>query len=102
MVNFLKIIFNMYKGIISCVAFNGEQSSFFSSFRGVRQSENLSAVLFALFLNDLEAFLSDRSCNGVNFEFRYDDMFLYLKLYVQRYADDTVIFGTGEKEFQKN
>ena len=35
-----QIIFNMYKGIKSCVSYNGEQSSFFSSFRGVRQGEN--------------------------------------------------------------
>ena len=45
----------MYKGIkSSCVSYNVEQSSFFSSFRGVRQDENLSPVLFALFLNDLK------------------------------------------------
>ena len=31
-----QIIFNVYKGIKSCVSYNGEQSSFFSSFRGVR------------------------------------------------------------------
>ena len=73
-----QIIFNMYKGIKSCVSYNGEQSSFFSSFRGVRQGENLSPVLFALFLNDLESFLCDKSCNGVNFEFQYDDITLYL------------------------
>ena len=56
-----QIIFNMHKGIKSCVSYNGEQSSFFSSFRGVRQGENLSPVLFALFLNDLESFLCDKS-----------------------------------------
>ena len=39
-----QIILNMYKGIKSCVSYNGEQSSFFSSFRGVRQGENLSPV----------------------------------------------------------
>ena len=53
-------------------------------------------------MNDLETFLSDRSCNGVNFEFRYNDIFLYLKLCVLLYADDIVILGTDEKEFQKN
>ena len=97
-----QIIFNMYKEIKSCVSYNGEQSSFFSSFRGVRQGENLSPVLFALFLNDLESFLCDKSCNGVNFEFQYDDITLYLKLLVLLYADDTVVFGTDEKEFQNN
>ena len=69
-----QIILNMYKGIKSCFSYNGEQSSFFSSFRGVIQGEKLSPVLFALFLNDLEFFLCDKSCNGVNFECQYDDI----------------------------
>ena len=80
----------MYKGIKSCVSYNGEQSSSFSSFRGKRQGEHLSAVLFALFSNDCESFICDKSCNGVNFELQYDD--LYLKLLVLLYADDTVFF----------
>ena len=45
----LRIIFNMYKGIKACVSYNGEQSSFFSSFRGIRQGANVSPVLCALF-----------------------------------------------------
>ena len=56
----------------------------------------------ALFLNDLESFLCDKNCNGVNFKLQYDDITLYLKLFVLLYADDTVVFGTDEKEFQNN
>ena len=74
---FFRFIFSMYTGIKSCDAYNGGQSSFFSSFREVRRGEHLSPVLFALFLNDLETFLSDRSCNCVNFKFRYDDIFFF-------------------------
>ena len=70
----------MYRGIKSCVSYNGEQSSFFSSFRGVRQGEKLSPLLFALFLNDLETFLSDKSCNVVNIEFKYDDITFVFKI----------------------
>ena len=40
-----RIIFNM--GIKSCVSYNREQSSFFSSFRGVRQGENLSPSIIS-------------------------------------------------------
>ena len=50
----------------------------------------------------LESFLCDKSCNGVNFEFQYDDITLYLKLLVLLYADDTDAFGTDEREFQNN
>ena len=62
----------------------------------------MKIILFALFLNDLETFLSVKNCNGVKFEFQYDDITLYLNLFVLLYADDTVVFGTDEKEFQKN
>lgn len=54
---FFRIILNMYNGIKSCVSFNGDQSGFFHCLRGVQQGENLSPVLFALFLNDLESFM---------------------------------------------
>ena len=67
-----RIIYNLYQGIKSCISFNGNQSSFFQSFRGVRQGENLSPVLFALFLNDLEFFLSTRNCSGIDLEFTSD------------------------------
>ena len=33
---FFRIIFNMYKGIKSCVSFSGEQSTSFPCLRGVR------------------------------------------------------------------
>ena len=90
----------MYKGVKSCVSYNGEQSSSFSSFLGVRQDENLSPVLFALVLNDLETFLCDKSCNGINFEFQYDDITLYLKLLVLLNADDTVVLVQMRRDFK--
>ena len=99
---FFHIIYNMYQGIKSCIAFNGNQSSFFQSFRGVRQGENLSPVLFALFLNDLEFFLTTRNCSGIDLQFTSDDVNMYIQLFVLLYADDTVIFGTDETEFQNN
>ena len=32
--------------------------------------------------------------------FRYDQIVIFLKVFVKLYADDTVIFGTDEKSFQ--
>ena len=80
--------------------FHSIQSDFFHCFRGVRQGENLSPVLFALFLNDLESFLVSKKCPGIEVEFASDDVYFYLKLFVLLYADDTVIFATDEKSFQ--
>ena len=48
----------MCKSIKSCVMDSGIQSDFFESHVGVRQGENLSPLLFALFLNDLDTFFS--------------------------------------------
>ncbi len=48
------IVFNMYKQAKSCVRVNGSKSDFFNCLAGVRQGENLSPLLFAIFLCDLE------------------------------------------------
>ena len=52
-----KVIYNMYNDIKSCVSFFGSNSSLFTSSSGVRQGENLSSVLFSIYLNDLEYYL---------------------------------------------
>ena len=97
-----RLIYNMYQNIKSCISFNGEISSFFLSSRGVRQGENLSPVLFSIFLNDLETFLASYNCTGIYINFNYDDLTVFLKIFVLLYADDTIIFGMDEKNFQDN
>jgi hypothetical protein len=49
-----QIIFNMYQNIKSCVSKDDLVSMFFDSTFGVRQGENLSPILFSIYLNDLE------------------------------------------------
>ena len=44
----------MYEGIKSCVFSGNIKSNYFTSNTGVRQGENLSPMLFALYINDLE------------------------------------------------
>ena len=48
------VITNLYANAKSCVVTNGNMSKFFDSKIGVKQGENLSPLLFSLFLNDIE------------------------------------------------
>lgn len=57
----LTVIKSMYEHIKSCVNFNGENSTFFQCNNGLRQGENLSPILFSLFVNDMEHYLSNNS-----------------------------------------
>ena len=94
----LNIIKNMYSNIKSCVNFNGEQSKFFDCNNGLRQGENLSPILFSLFLNDAEDFLSQNPQVGLNI---YDQhIYSFLKIIVLLYADDTVLFAENENELE--
>ena len=64
----------------------------------MRQGENLSPILFSLFLNDLESFL----LRGNNFgqHIFEDSLQCYLKLVVLLYADDRMLFAESIEELQ--
>lgn len=103
---FLKIIQDMYNTAKSHVKVNGHLSQAFGCNIGVRQGENLSPVLFTLFLNDLEAFVA-RSYNGmstfsdmVSGVLETDEIVIYVNLYLLLYADDTILLAEGEGELQ--
>ena len=94
-----RVIYNMYNNIKSCV-FQGKNTNFFPCEVGVRQGENLSPVMFSIFLNDLDSFLNSTGCNGVNINL--DDATNWLKLLVILYADDTLILSDNVSDFQKS
>ena len=96
----LNVIINMYRDIKSCVSLLGEESAFFSSLSGVRQGENLSPVLFSLYLNDLESFLLHNSTAGITIDYDTNDFSIFFKLIVLLYADDTVILANNESDLQ--
>ena len=98
-----QLIRNMYENVKSCIMLNGVKSDFFDCNIGVRQGENLSPFLFCVFLNDLETFLSDSgTVNGVECttQINADTAFLYLKLFVLLYADDTVILAESADDLK--
>lgn len=94
------VIFNMYQDIKSCVSSLGEQSAFFNSYSGVRQGENLSPVMFSLFLNDLEDFLMSNTDVGVTIDYDDTEVSIFMKIIVLLYADDTIILANCEKDLQ--
>ena len=96
----LRIIKNIYKDVKSCISLNGELSNFFMCEKGIRQGENLSPLLFSIFLNDVEQFLCDKNCNGVNISYEIDDIVIFLKLLILLYADDTVLMTENHKDMQ--
>ena len=72
----------MYANIKSCVTVNGQDAQFFSSNRGVRQGDNLSPVLFSLFLNDLEDHLLADKVNRIPVEYKTDDLVHFIKNFI--------------------
>ena len=85
---------------------SGKTSRYFTCESGVRHGENLSPLLFSIFLSDLREYFSTKY-NGLSFinnniSDLLNDINLdtYLKLYVLLHADDTVILAESPKELQ--
>ena len=103
---FFQIIYNMYGQAKSCVIKDNEMSSLFECNIGVRQGENLSPMLFALFLNDFSLFLQDKCC-GINLlpkklnkHAKQNEIQVYIKLFTLLYADDTLVLAESPEDLQ--
>ena len=103
----LVVIHNMYKSAKSCVKVEDKISDYFSCNVGVRQGENLSPLLFSIFLNDFE-FSVSRKYIGLSFLsgeinecLSDDDIEHFLEIYVLLYADDTIVLAESADELQK-
>ena len=97
----LQVIHIMYKNVKSCVKSCDKISDFFSCDMGVRQGENLSPVLFAIYLNDF-----NESMKGIfqGLKKLDDDtqkeLETFMRLYVLLYADDIIILAENAEDLQ--
>ncbi|XP_074647723.1 uncharacterized protein LOC141903501 [Tubulanus polymorphus] len=95
----------MYDSVKSCVKYNGNTSQYFTAGRGLRQGENLSPILFSLYLNDIEAFFVGNGNPTLSFIEKLNsdcdhDLDTLLNLFIILYADDTVILAEDENSLQ--
>ena len=69
---------------------------------GVRQGENLSPLLFLIYLQNLKSFIS-RGLKGIEHmqrEHLDEEIVTHFKLYILLYADDTVILAENPNDLQ--
>ncbi len=98
------LIYNMYQNIKSCVGHNDTISELCPCNIGVRQGENLSPFLFAIYMNDLECFLYENNITGLTVvnSFIENQLGLLMKLFILLYADDTVLMAESAEGLQKS
>jgi len=101
------IVYNLYKNAQSYVKVNNQQSDIFSCMVGVRQGENLSPLLFAIFLNDLHSYLNEYY-NGLEYIHKLlcdhnlvQNSNELQKILLLLYADDTIVLAESAEELQK-
>ena len=97
--NFLRVLHNIYQNAKSFISINNQQSGFLINSCGLRQGDNISPILFSLYLNDLETYLEVDS-RGVPIVIDSADMRTYMKLLVMLYADDTILVSEDPESFQ--
>ena len=104
----VRVIVNLYNDAKSCVMVDGICSDYFKSLVGVRQGENLSPILFALFINDFKDYLnlemlglSTIAEEARKMNMSEEEVEQLLKLYVLLYADDSVIISETINGLQK-
>ena len=104
--NFFKVSNHMYKQANSCVLSDSKKSNVFDCNIGVRQGENLSPMLFALFLYDFKEFICEKFQgidvlpHKIDFALFENGFDVYFKFSTLLYADDTIVLAQSESELQ--
>ena len=100
-----KVIFNMYSEVKSCIQTNGQLTEYFSCSLGLRQGENLSPILFALFVNALKEYLQGHFdgrtlLKEISAEISNNLSSELYNIFLLMYADDTVILAESPEQLQ--
>ena len=90
----VRIVKNVYSNVESCIRHCYTFSDFFDFAVGLRQGEVLSPLMFSLFIEDLELFLT----NNINSGLTINDITIILLLF----PDDMVIIGKTPNELQQS
>ena len=101
--NVFNVIRSLYSKTKACVKVGNCYSSFFKCEVGVRQGDNLSPLLFTIFVNDFKSYLQNH-CNGLTFLSNSMKSHLDVdeeKIFALLYADDTIILTESENDMQK-
>ena len=104
----LNVIKDLYGKAKCCVKTQtGTSASVFTCNVGLKQGENLSPILFSLFLNDLNDYLVNHNVSGLSLtaqiarDLDFDDIDTFIRLFLLLYADDTIVLAENEKDLQK-
>ena len=101
----LKVVQAIYAKAKSCVRTQEGVSAMFASRVGVRQGENLSPLLFALYINDFKAHITSRYPGLKDIENAAIAEGLHYsalnQVGVMLYADDTLLLAESEQDLQK-
>ena len=109
-----KSIMSMYKNVKSYIEMYSHNvsgqlifnsSEIFNCMNGLREGENLSPILFSIYVNDLKNFLEQCDCEGVFAKCLVndsidEDIMNYIKILILMYADDTVLFANTHQDLQ--
>ena len=97
----LRVIQSLYQKTKARVRVNGELTDVFNCNIGVRHGDNLSPLLFIIFLNDFNNLIrTDSEGICLNGE-RSEELTTFLKMYSLLYADDTLLLSESEKDMQR-
>ena len=94
----LRVIQSLYQKTKARVRVNGELIDVFDCNIGVCQSDNLSPLLFIIFLNDFNNLIRTGLFPGKS---KVKSLRLFLKMYSLLYGDDTLLLSETEEDMQQ-